>query len=657
MSQLYFPEGRRFDLACLGRLAVDLYAQQIGCALEDVSTFAKYLGGSSANIASGAARLGLKSAMISRVGDEQMGSFLLNTLQNEGCDVSQVRKDPHRLTGLVLLGIKDRDTFPLLFYRENCADMALDPTDIDDGFIGQCRALLITGTHLSTPHVRQASLRALKSAAEHRVARVLDIDFRPVLWGLVEQGDGERRYVPDDDVTTRLQATLGHFELIIGTEDEFLIAGGIPADLMASLRAVRAHTSAVLVVKLGPYGCAVVPGDVPDRIADALTFVGEDVEVLNVLGAGDAFAAGLLTGLLRGRGWEESARMANACGAIVVSRHGCAPAMPTQAELRYWLAGHKNPRPDTDAWLSHLHRVTAPRPEWRELYVLAFDHRSQFYDMAATHGRSEADIAVLKRLILRAVEAVAQAPRVQGRIGVLVDDIYGEQCLHDSTGCGWWVGRPVELPGSRPLRFEAGPSLASRLQQWPREHVVKCLVQYHPDDPADLRLSQEDQLRHLWEATRQSGHELLLEVIPPDGTLAGKPPDDAVLRSVRRLYNLDIRPEWWKLGVMAAESWNALDQLVAQRDPHCRGAVILGLNQPLPALLRGFAQARAPVVKGFMIGRSVWQEPAVAWLRGDIEDAELVHRIATSFRTLIAGWQTSRNDVSMALLAAEGAAS
>src|SRR5471032_1465899 len=179
MSPLSIPAGRRFDLACLGRLAVDLYAQQVGARLEDVSTFAKYLGGSSANIAFGAARLGLRAAMISRVGDEQMGRFLLETLQREGCDTSMVQVDPERLTALVLLGLKDRDTFPLLFYRENCADMAIDPLQIPEDLIAQCRALLITGTHLSTDAVRAASSAALRLAASHGVVRVLDIDYRP----------------------------------------------------------------------------------------------------------------------------------------------------------------------------------------------------------------------------------------------------------------------------------------------------------------------------------------------------------------------------------------------------------------------------------------------------------------------------------------------
>ena len=146
MTTLNFPTGRSYDLACLGRLAVDLYAEQFGARLEDARSMAKYLGGSSGNLAFGVARLGLKSAMIARVGDEQMGRFLTQTLEAEGCDTSQVQIDPERLTALVLLGLKDRDTFPLLFVRENCADMAVDAKLIDEAFIAKCRALAITGT-------------------------------------------------------------------------------------------------------------------------------------------------------------------------------------------------------------------------------------------------------------------------------------------------------------------------------------------------------------------------------------------------------------------------------------------------------------------------------------------------------------------------------
>ena len=640
MSTLNVPAGRRHDLACLGRLAVDLYAQQVGAPLEDVSSFAKYLGGSSANIAFGVARLGLRAAMVSRVGDEQMGRFLTDTLAREGCDVSQIQVDPQRLTGLVLLGLKDRDTFPLLFYRENCADMALDAGLIDEDFIAGCRALLITGTHLSAPMVRAASAKALEYAARHQVLRVLDIDYRPVLWGLTKRGEGANRFVANADVTGQLQAMLPHFELLIGTEEEFLIAGGVPGDLLASLRAVRAVSAAALVVKLGAAGCCFIPGAIPARLSDALTAQGERVEVMNVLGAGDAFAAGLMTGFLQGQDFETAARLANACGALVVSRHACAPAMPTPAELAHWFSGQRTPRVDADIQLAHLHRTTAARRAWPELQVLAFDHRSQFYDMARRSGAPEARIVALKKLLLQSVEQVVQEHGLQGRAGVLIDSgAYGADALAAATGRGWWVGRPVELPGSRPLRFDGTLSIGSALVTWPAEQVVKCLVHYHPDDAVDLRLDQELKVQELWQATRASGHELLLEIICPQSVAPGVPPDAAVLRSVQRFYNLGIRPEWWKLAPMQTAGWQALEQLVAQRDPTCRGAVILGLNQPLAMLANSFAMATSPIVKGFMVGRSVWADASRQWLAGQISDTRLVDAVADNFAQLVRAWR------------------
>lgn len=648
MSVLNIPPGRRFDIACLGRLAVDLYAQQMGARLEDVSSFAKYLGGSSANIAFGVARLGLRAAMVSRVGDEQMGRFLTETLQREGCDTSQVQVDPQRLTALVLLGLKDRDTFPLLFYRENCADMAIDAALIDESFIAQCRALLITGTHLSAPVVRAASASALAFARRHGVLRVLDIDYRPVLWGLTKRGEGANRFVASDAVTAQLQAMLGDFDLLIGTEEEFLIAGGVAGDLLASLRAVRRVSAAALVVKLGAAGCCFIPGPVPARLEDAQTAQGERVEVMNVLGAGDAFAAGLMTGFLQGKGFVEAAALANACGAIVVSRHACAPAMPTPAELAHWFGGSRNPRVDADRELAHLHRTTPKRRQWDELQVLAFDHRSQFFELARQAGAAQQRIPALKKLLLRAVERLEADASLQGRLGVLIDGgEYGADALAAATGRGWWVGRPVELPGSRPLRFDGTLSIGSALAGWPAEQVCKCLLHYHPDDPAGLRLEQELKLQELWQATRASGHELLLEIICPGAPAAPGQHDGVVLRAVQRLYNLGIRPEWWKLAPMERAGWAALAALIAARDPMCRGVVILGQNLPVQDLADSFGQATDPVVKGFMVGRSLWADASLRWLRGDCGDDELVDAVAANFRILSQAWALRRRHATM----------
>jgi 5-dehydro-2-deoxygluconokinase len=639
-----FAAGRSRDIICLGRLAVDLYAQQVGSRLEDVASFAKYLGGSSANIAFGCARLGLNASMLARVGNDHMGRFLTETLTKEGCDVSHVRTDHDRLTALVLLGLKDRDTFPLIFYRENCADMAVDEADFDEAYIASSKALLITGTHFSTEQVNRTSRRALEYARSNDVRTVLDIDYRPVLWGLTGKADGETRFVANESVSAHIQGILPLFDLVIGTEEEFRIAGGKDS-LIECLREVRKVTPATLVVKRGPLGCQIIDGDVPASIDDAPIQGGVEVEVLNVLGAGDAFASGFLSGWLRDEPLDACARAANASGALVVSRHGCAPAMPTPAELDYFLSEAKaDParmrRPDRDATLARLHRVTPARKTYDEVLGFAFDHRNQFFELAQQTGADLSRISKLKSLFVEAVAQTEQALGLQGKTAVLIDDRYGQDALNAATGRNWWIGRPVELPGSVPLVFDHGRSIGTTLASWPREHVVKCLVQFHPDEPIEQRIEQEAQLRALYDAVQESGHELLLEVIPPK-SLPGGP--DIVHRALKRIYNIGIYPEWWKLEPMDAAQWQAVDALIEERDPYCRGVVLLGLSAPVEQMIEGFrAAAQSKTCKGFTVGRTIHYEASQAWLAGQIDDDEVIARVRRTFETLIRSWRESR---------------
>jgi 5-dehydro-2-deoxygluconokinase len=641
-----FAAGRPLDIVCLGRFGVDFYAQQIGARLEDVTSFAKYLGGSSANTAFGCARLGLKAGLISRVGDDAMGRFLVETIAREGCDVSHVGVDPARLTAAVVLGIKDKDTFPLIFLRENCADMAIGDAEIEEAYLARSRALLITGTHFSTQHINEISNRALDRAHAHDVRTVLDIDYRPVLWGLTKRGDGETRYIASGTVTAHLQKMLPRFDLVIGTIEEFNIAGGSD-EIMQSLDAVRRCTGAVLVVKRGPMGCAVIEGDIPASLDAAFNGTGVRVEVLNVLGAGDAFSSGFLSGWVRGEDYAACARYANACGALVVSRHGCAPAMPTRVELDYFLANAARiPRPDQDATLTRLHRVTAPRTPHDEVLAFAFDHRNPFFELAQQAGADEARLPRLKRLFVDAVAQVEAARGLEGRVGILCDDRYGQDALNAATGRGWWIGRPVELPGSNPIVFDRGRSVGTTIASWPLEHIVKCLVQYHPDDAIGNRLEQEAQIRALYDAVQASGHELLLEIIPPRSLPRAH---DTVLRAMKRLYNLDIFPEWWKLEPMDASQWSAVDALIGERDRWCRGVVLLGQNAGIDTLAKGFDAARGSATcRGFAVGRTVFQEPATRWLAGALDDAALVRAVRANFEALIDAWRQSRAATTMA---------
>ena len=209
------------------------------------------------------------------------------------------------------------------------------------------------------------------------------------------------------------------------------------------------------------------------------------------------------------------------------------------------------------------------------------------------------------------------------------------------TGKGLWIGRPVELPGSRPLRFEGGPDLGCTLREWPAEHCAKCLVFYHPDDPAELRAEQERQVLVLADACRRTGHDLLLEVIPGK---SDAPVDERTLaRALCRFYELGVYPDWWKLPHPGNDAaWAAIAAAIATHDPHCRGVLLLGLDAPERELVAAFAMARRHAVcKGFAIGRTIFGPAAEDWLAGRINDQQAIRTMAAGYRRLIAAWEAS----------------
>ncbi len=621
---------RPLDLICLGRAAVDLYGEQVGGRLEDIQSFAKYVGGCPANVAIGTARLGLKSGVISRVGDEQLGNFVVETLAAEGVETAGISVDPERLTALVILGIRDRDHIPHIFYRSDCADMALAAEQIDPAFVASARALLVTGTHLSRPGVEAASKAAIGHARAAGTKVIFDIDYRPVLWGLTGHASGESRYASDPETSQRLQEILPDCDLVVGTEEEIHIAGGV-ADTGSALRRIRSLTDAVLVAKRGARGCIVFDGAIPADLEAGVVQRGRPVEVFNTLGAGDGFMSGFLSGWLRDRPLAECGELGNAVGALVVSRHGCAPAMPSREELAQF---RTSGRPD--AALERLHRVTTRGTAPAEVAALAFDHRSQLEALAERQGLPFARIAEFKLLIAQGLETAAGDAACPG---ALVDGRYGEAVLARWAGRGWWLARPVEVPGSRPLAFETDPNPGLALRAWPREQIVKCLVFYDTEDPTELRAAQEAKLRQLAEACAQTGHELLLEVIPPE---ARPDAESAVTAALTALYDAGISPDWWKLPPAAsAQAWREIGEIIQARDPHCRGFLILGLGGTPADLKRSFdAAAGNPLCRGFAIGRSIFQPAAEAWFAGELDDSGAIASIAERYREILALWQS-----------------
>ncbi len=331
---------RRYDLIAMGRSSIDLYANDVGVPFVEIKSFAAYVGGSPTNIAVGARRLGLRTALLTAVGEDPVGDFVLHFLEQEGVETRYIPRKPGRRTSAVVLGIEPPDRFPLVFYRDNAADIALTIDDVLATPIPQARVFEFAGTNLSREPSRSATLFAAEWARQAGATVVMDLDFRPDQW------HDPRAF----GVAVRRALQLVH--IAIGTEDEIKAAtltepAGVEVpDFQMSGARVRGDVAAAVerLLALGPELLVEKRGEAGVRLhfADGrqVDVPGFPVEVYNVLGAGDAFAAGFIYGHVQGWPPERAARLGNACGAIVVTKHGCANFMPRLDEVMAFIETH-----------------------------------------------------------------------------------------------------------------------------------------------------------------------------------------------------------------------------------------------------------------------------------------------------------------------------
>jgi 5-dehydro-2-deoxygluconokinase len=321
MNLLKFREDRPLDLIAVGRLCIDLNANETNRPMEETSTFTKYVGGSPANIAIGSARLGQKTGFIGKVSDDQMGRFITNYLKKNNIDISGVTIDrTGAVTGLAFTEIKSPTDCSILMYRDNVADLKLHPSEVDEDYIKQAKALLISGTALAKSPSREAVFLALEYAAKHDVKVFFDLDYRSYTW--------------TDEAETAVYYNLAaeKCHVIIGTREEF--------DMMEKLLNVEksddhytasrwfSHRAELVVIKHGGAGSI------------TYTKTGESyrsgifpTKVLKTFGAGDSYASAFIYGLMSGKDVAEAMKMGSASASIVISRHSCSDAMPTKEEL------------------------------------------------------------------------------------------------------------------------------------------------------------------------------------------------------------------------------------------------------------------------------------------------------------------------------------
>lgn len=325
-------------MLAIGRSSLDLYANDIGAPFAEIKSFGAFVGGCPTNISVGIQRLGLRAALLTAVGEDPVGEFLLKFLKAEGVETQFIPHKPGRRTSAVVLGIEPPDRFPLIYYRDNCADIELTIDDVLASPITDSRAILVSGTGLSREPSRSATLYAIEQAKASGTQVFLDLDFRADQW------HDPRAF------GVGIRSALRYVDIAIGTEEEIKAATltnvsqltiehsqisnpTIEGDISIAIETLLDAGPEALIVKRGIEGADIYL--TKGEVIHAEPF---PVEVYNTLGAGDAFASGFIYGNLRGWSWEKSARLGNATGAIVVTRHGCANFMPTMSEVNAFVA-------------------------------------------------------------------------------------------------------------------------------------------------------------------------------------------------------------------------------------------------------------------------------------------------------------------------------
>jgi len=324
---------KKYDVITYGRSSIDLYSQEVGAPFELIPGFHAFVGGSPLNIAVGCSRLGLKASLLTGVGRDKVGDFILRFLKDEGVFTENIPVIETARSSAVILGIEPPDRFPLVYYRDNCADSQMTIDHVLKAGIEQSRLLEVSGTALNMEPTRSSAFLAAEIARRNGVPVMLDLDFRADQWHDIRAFG----------VTCR--AFMRNANIVLGTEEEVLAAyltdesqlnishqqisaPEIKGDIQVAIQGIHELGVEVLVIKTGSRGASVY---LPDGTIQEVP--GFPVEVVNILGAGDAFAAGFIYGYLKGWDLYKSCRMGNACGAHVVTQLGCANFTPYEKDI------------------------------------------------------------------------------------------------------------------------------------------------------------------------------------------------------------------------------------------------------------------------------------------------------------------------------------
>lgn len=597
---------KQFDLICLGEVAVELYVEQLYCDLSEAQTYRQYLGGSCANVAVGVSRLGLNTVLVSRVGQDPLGSFLRAELMKHKVDTRWLKISDKYKTGLMLQSLNSEDKRSKLYYKDESADKKLLESDCEEDLFNSAKALYINGNSLINANMRNVSQYAIQLAKAAGQKIIFDIRYTPEFWSSDEQRN----------ITEHYKFIVADCDVIIIDHDDISVLGFITSENL--INELRPLTSAIILLKNTDGSCTAYA---TDSIAP-ITVSNYKVEVLNKTGKEDAFASGFISSYLQEDSLEESVRKANASAAIITTRHGCAPEMPTIDEI------NKLTEPDIVSKMDLFAKVRKKENKGNTC-LLAFDQR---YYFAPKNDKEKKQIQDFKKILYSGFMN-SQTHRLEKNItsGLIVDDCIPENELREEVES--IICMPIESSNTQLLTWINNRELYSQILHRPKRWWVKVFVKIGPNMSADALDHQIAMLTELQEVCHELDRTLLIDLATTN-----------VLWSMRYIFQNNIMPHWWKLpSEYDYITWKKIETLAGYYQDNPRIMIIGGDVVSSHDLKSSFAIAKECAwVEGFAIGRNIFLDIFTQWSNGVIDSEKAIEKLSLEYDKISKLWLNAK---------------
>ncbi len=605
-----------FDIITLGQSFVDFLGEQIGANLKDMMSFKKHVGGMPA-YARGFSRLGLKTALISSVGHDDLGQFILDAMVHEKVDISKVQIDTEHASALMFRALKNRMSFPVVTYKSQCADILEEASDISSNFIGKAQTLFITSSNFNSKNGQRIIKEAVHAANEKQTKVILALDDI------------------NETNLSHILKTLPFCSLVIGCEKDFHQLAG-ETDSHVALTQLRNVSSAIFVMK-NSQGCYVFT-QIPNDLQTAPHHAGFIADKNIPFTSKESFIIGYVTGWIKGYSQEKSCEYAMACHALTQSREEHSDSLPSVEALSIFLSSQSQVVQTIRTPLfDHIHYAATRANTHEQLFTFSFGAHSQWMKIVNASNVDEDAIIKAKMLIATGIQQVAMKyPNVS-----MMTDAYPESEIIDALPSPHTLMRALDVPGVVPLQIQGDPDITHTLINWPKHHSAKVSFIYHPDDRYALRQQQESVLNHLYLAARRTGHELVLELAPATNSLITA---STMSHIMQRMYEIGIYPDWWQITPPRDQrAFDNIQRIISENDRFCKGILLLTQQATFEQLPVMFAPcAKHDICKGFVVDKSLFQTALYQWLGQMISNQAFVDTVSRSFEKAITLWDQAK---------------